>query len=230
MPESLGVQSDVLPVVARFVPLNPQGSQESHPSSVQLSPNRVRSDFDVDTVDLYPLFATSPISDGDLLLISPITSPESPLSHASPAARLLQDEAPKSFDNAGVSPATSMSITNHTALLLLMTPPLILLPEMIQVQTDTALLLQLTAVYREWPPHPPLVPAADPVLFREGLFDMSASPATTRDHPLITNQRDGCPYRVTSYRDDDHSSLVSPFGMQVHHPQFLEWVGGCAKV
>ena len=30
---------------------------------------------------------------------------------------------------------------------------------------------------------------------------------------------------MTSYRDDDHSSLDSPFGVQVHHPRFLEWVG-----
>ena len=29
---------------------------------------------------------------------------------------------------------------------------------------------------------------------------------------------------MTSYRDDDHSSRDSPFGVQVHHPRFLEWV------
>ena len=60
MSESLDVAtvvpSDVLPIVARFMPLLPQKStQESHLSSEQLSPNRVRSDFDVDTVDLYPM-------------------------------------------------------------------------------------------------------------------------------------------------------------------------------
>ena len=44
------VPSDVLPVVAGFMPLNPQGSQESHLSSEQLSPNCVRSYFYVDTV------------------------------------------------------------------------------------------------------------------------------------------------------------------------------------
>ena len=133
MSESLGVASvvysHVLPAVARFMALNPQGSHESHLSSEQLSPNRVRSDFDVDSVALYPLFATSPRSDGALPLISPITSPESPLSPASSAAHFLLDEAPKSFANAGVSLATSMSITDRTAELQLMTPPLIPLPE-----------------------------------------------------------------------------------------------------
>ena len=40
------VPSDISPIVARFTPLNPQESQVSHLSSVQLSPNRVHSDFD----------------------------------------------------------------------------------------------------------------------------------------------------------------------------------------
>ena len=31
-----------------------------------------------------------------------------------------------------------------------------------------------------------------------------------RDQPLITIPRDGCPFCVTSYRDDDHSSLNLP--------------------
>ena len=30
---------------------------------------------------------------------------------------------------------------------------------------------------------------------------------------------------MTSYCDDDHSSVDSPFGVHVHHPRFLEWVG-----
>ena len=80
------VDSDMLPVTGRFTPLNPQGSQVSHLSSMQLSPNRVRSDFDLDAVDLFPVFATSPRSDGDLPLLSPISTPESPSSRASPAA------------------------------------------------------------------------------------------------------------------------------------------------
>ena len=44
-------------------------------------------------VDLFPSFTTSPRSDGDLPLISPIASPLSPLSCASPAAHSLSDGA-----------------------------------------------------------------------------------------------------------------------------------------
>ena len=210
-----------------FTPLNPQGSQVSHLSSVQLSPNRVRSDFDIDTVDLDPLFATWPRCAGDLLLISQISSPESPVSYASPDAPSRPDEASASVDSGRNCPATLSSITNHTGEIQLMTPSLIPLPAMINVQTDPALLLQLTQAYREWLSQPPPVPAADPppVLSREGPFHASAEPAAIRDHLLISNQRGGCPYHVTSYRDDGHSNLNSPFGMQVHHPRFLEWVG-----
>ena len=151
---------------------------------------------------LYPLFATSPRSDGALPLISPITSPELPLLPASPAARFLPDEASESFDSAGVSPATSMSITDRTAELQLMMPSLIPLLETIQVQTNHSVpgvALAASTCSRGRP--------ADS-------FDVSASPAATIDHLLITNQWDG-----------DHSSLDSPFGVQVHHPQFFKWVG-----
>ena len=138
------VPSDVLPIVDRLMPLNPQGStQESPLSSEQLSPNRVRSDFDVDTVDLYPMFAASQRSVGDIPLIFPILSPELLLSPVSPAARSLQVQAYESVGSAGLSPATSMSITDR-AMELQMTPPLIPLPGTINVQTDPALLLQIT--------------------------------------------------------------------------------------
>ena len=70
-----------------------------------------------------------------------------------------------------------------------------------------------------FPVFPPLTTS------REGPFDASTEPAATREHPLISTRRAGCPYRITSYRDDDNSSVDSQFGVLVHHPQFLEWVG-----
>ena len=143
---------------------------------MQLLPNRVRSDFDIDTVDLDPLFATSTRSAGDLLLISLILSPESPVSCASPEASSRLDDVSVSVDSGRESPATSISITNHTGEIKLMTLPLIPLPAMINVQTDPDLLLQLTQVYREWLSQPPPVPTADPQP-----FDASAESAATRE-------------------------------------------------
>ena len=98
---------------------------------------------------------------GNLLLISPILSPESPLSCASPDVHSRPDEASASVDSGRESPATAMSITDHTRELQLMTPPLIPLPAMINVQIDPDLLLQLTQVYREWLPQLP--PSPQPI-------------------------------------------------------------------
>ena len=130
----------------------------------------------------------------------------------------------ESIHSAGVSPATSasMSITHRTAELQLLSPPPPPLPDpsSIQVETNPALLLRLATAYHEWLPQPPPypVPVLHPSLFREGPFD------ATTEHPLITNQRDGCPNLFISYQDYEHSLVDTPFGLQVHHPQFLEWV------
>ena len=127
------------PIMARFGPLNLPELQPSRLSSVQLSTNRVRPDFDIDTNDLCPLFDTSPVSDGDLSLISPATTQESISTDS-------EGEA-ESFHSAGVSPATSasMSIPHHTAEMQLLSPLLAPLPSSISVKTDPAMLLQLTA-------------------------------------------------------------------------------------
>ena len=65
------------------------------------------------------------------------------------------------------------------------------------------------------PVHDP-APVLSPSLFREKPFDAAAH------HPRIGDQQGSCPY--TSSRDYEHSNMDSPFGLQVHHPQFLEWV------
>ena len=68
---AVAVSPDGSPIMTRFE------LQESRLSSVQLSPNRVWPDSDVDTEDLYPMFDTSPVSDGALSLISLATTQES---------------------------------------------------------------------------------------------------------------------------------------------------------
>ena len=119
----------------------------------------------------------------------------------------LEGEA-ESFHSAGVSPATSasMSITHSTAELQLVSLPPAPLPSSIQLKTDPAQLLQLATAYHEWLPQPPPdpVPVSSLSLFREGPFDAATCPAATSEHPLITNQTDGCPYRFTC-----HSSIWS---------------------
>ena len=55
------VHLDKSPVTDEFAPLNPQESQVSHLSSVQLSPKRVRLDFDIATPDVFPMLAAGEI-------------------------------------------------------------------------------------------------------------------------------------------------------------------------
>ena len=102
----------MLPNVNQFALLSHQGSQVSHLSSVQLSPNRVRLDFDMNILDVFPVFAASARSGRYL---PPVLSPELPSSRASPYADSLPDQAAASRDSVIGSPSTSLSITDHTA-------------------------------------------------------------------------------------------------------------------
>ena len=52
-----------------------------------------------------------------------------------------------------------------------------------------------------------------------------ASPMDTEDNPLITTGLPGCPYRFTSNSGPAFSDLNLAFGLQLHHPRFLEFVG-----
>ena len=63
------------------------------------------------------------------------------------------------------------------------------------------------------------LPDLAPSLFREGPFN------AVTPHPRIGDKQGGCPYRFTSYRDNDYLFNDGLFGVQVNHPQFLEWVG-----
>ena len=59
---------------------------------------------------------------------------------------------------------------------------------------------------------------------REGPFDTGASPMDTEDSPLITTGLPGCPYRITSYTGPALSDMNLAFGLQLHHPRFLEFI------
>ena len=60
---------------------------------------------------------------------------------------------------------------------------------------------------------------------REGPFDASASPMDTEDSPLICTGLPGCPYRITSYTGTAVSDADETYGLQLHHPRFLEFIG-----
>ena len=66
---------DVCPAADRVVPLLPQESQVSQLSSVQLSPIRVRADYDFDSMYVLLMYAGSPRNDGYFPSVSPISPP-----------------------------------------------------------------------------------------------------------------------------------------------------------
>ena len=135
---------DTPPVTNLVVPLVSRESQESHLSSVQLLPNKVRVDYDIDTLDVFPVFSVSPRSDGYQPLVSPVSS------QGSLTAGSLPDEAAASRASTFGSSAMSLSITDHAANLQLLTPPLIPLPDAVLLQADPALLFKLTQTYSDF--------------------------------------------------------------------------------
>ena len=60
---------------------------------------------------------------------------------------------------------------------------------------------------------------------REGPFDGSVTPMDTEDSPLISTGLPGCPYRMTSYMGTAMSDTDETYGLQLHHPRFLEFIG-----
>ena len=60
---------------------------------------------------------------------------------------------------------------------------------------------------------------------REGPFDAYCETGDTGEHLLISTGLPGCPYRMTTYREEDVAHVDLAFGVQLHHPRFLECIG-----
>ena len=62
-------------------------------------------------------------------------------------------------------------------------------------------------------------------IVREGPFDVDTTPMDTEDSPLINTSMPGCPYRMTSYTGTAMVDVDTRYGLQLHHPRFLEFIG-----
>ena len=62
-------------------------------------------------------------------------------------------------------------------------------------------------------------------IVREGPFDVDTTPMDTEDSPLINTSMPGCPYRMTSYTGTAMVDADTRYGLQLHHPRFLEFIG-----
>ena len=60
---------------------------------------------------------------------------------------------------------------------------------------------------------------------REGPFDAYCTPMDIGDSPLVATGLPGCSYRITSYTGPAVADTNPAYGMQLHHPRFLEFIG-----
>ena len=67
--------------------------------------------------------------------------------------------------------------------------------------------------------------AASPDLSREDPFDASQSVSASGAAPLVLDNLPGCQYQMTSYDNTDMTDVDPAYGLQLHHPRFLEFVG-----
>ena len=143
------------------------------------------------------MFTVSPETDGYLPRISPVSSPGCTgygLSAGQGDWVVSQHHRESGYVAVHYGPCSE-----------LLSEPLIPLPDAVLLHTDPALLLKLTQTYHDFIPPQQPVPSVDPppaVLSGEGLFDASTEPAATSDHPLISAGLTGCPYRMTTYREE----------------------------
>ena len=62
-------------------------------------------------------------------------------------------------------------------------------------------------------------------LSREGPFEVLPGASDVGEVPMMLNSLLGCPYRMTSYDRAEVADVDSAYGLQLHHPLFLEYVG-----
>ena len=59
----------------------------------------------------------------------------------------------------------------------------------------------------------------------EGPFDANDTPMDMEESPLISTCLPGCPYRMTSHTGTALADADEMYGLQLHHPRFLEFIG-----
>ena len=62
-------------------------------------------------------------------------------------------------------------------------------------------------------------------LSREGTFEVLAGASIEGEVPMVLNSLLGCPYRMTWYHGAEIADVDPVYGLQLHHPRFLEYVG-----
>ena len=205
------IQLSLPPMSGQLSPGSPRtiAFEDLGNSSVPLSPNHVQAGRSQEILEDGSLFNMSPVSPGFLmrLLVAAGQHPEAglllPLALDSFSDSVLGD--PIAFAQCAQIPGldTTMTLPIYTLL-----SGLAYMPGQPSVQTVLA--SGVSPRPEGWSSD--MAQIAD--IAREGPFDTFTSPMDTEDSPLVT----ASPYRITSYNGP-------AFGLQLHHPWFLEFIG-----
>ena len=69
-------------------------------------------------------------------------------------------------------------------------------------------------------------PSGAPDLSREGPFDRQQDNPCSAASPQLLQDTQGCPFRMTSYDEGTDRPYFAPaYGVQLHEPRLLEYVG-----
>ena len=212
----LPIGSDtLLPQSAEVTSFEDQGSM-----SVPLSPNRVRKGHSQDMP-----------AEGNLFEVSP----DVPGFHMRPAGggvQMTEITQPSPSKFAGFNnpffgaPIAFAQCQNTSGMDTTTTVPIYNIPKDSNIGIDQS---AVPTVYASGvsPDSIPWSTAEDIIrdIIREGPFDAGATPMETEDSPLISTSMPGCPYRMTSYAAPAMVDADTRYGLQLHHPRFLEFIG-----
>ena len=204
------------------LPLSPEMNSSGDPGvlSEPLSPNRVRKGHSQDMP-----------AEGSLFDVSP----DIPGFHMRPAGGSVQQadmtEPPPpnyvGFNNPFFgSPIAFAQCHNTAGMDTTTTLPVYSIPRNCSIGVDQS---AVPTVYASGvsPNSIPWSTAEDIIrdIAREGPFDADTTPMDTEDSPLVNVSMPGCPFRMTSYTGPATVDADTRYGLQLHHPRFLEFIG-----
>ena len=199
--------------------------------SAPISPNRVRSDCTPGTLDAGPVFEVSHTT-GFLLRAGDTAMPASPVGSPAPLGTAF-DRSPQLGEPVAFN--LSQAVTGSDAPVVMSFPvyPLpsgmVLMPVSCSSQTISA--PGVSSHQGQWSSAMPQTRDVS----REGPFDAYCAHMDTGVCPLVSTGLPGNPYRITSYTGPAVADTDSAFGIQMHHPRFVEFIGhlsllGCYSV
>ena len=195
------------PLSGQLSPASPQtvAWEDLGDSSVPLSPNRVQVGRSQDVPDEGSLFHVSPVSPG--FLMRPSGAAEQ---HPQAGVLLLMtlDDFSDSVLGDPITYAQCEQIPGSDAP---MTLPVYTLPSGLTYMPGQSSVQTVLASGT----------SSRPEVWSSAI----ACPLDTEDSPLLAMGLPGCLYRFTSYSGPAFSDLNPAFGLQLHHPRFLEFVG-----